>query len=93
LFTARNQLIADGTQIQEVNTAFFKNGAIAKTGMYIYTPSNPLVQWGAVNSSVIYCNGTTDYVECYARSDGSTLYISGAGAPYSYFQGTLQRTA
>ena len=96
LFTARNQLIADGTAMSEMNTAFYKNGSIAKSGAYMYQPAAATAQFGSNISAVIYCNGSTDYVECYARTDGSTLTIfgsAGAGATNSYFQGTLQRTA
>jgi hypothetical protein len=95
LFTARNQFIADGTAMAEVNSAFWKNGAIAKTGTYKYQPAALTAQFGSTTSAVIYCNGSTDYVECYVRTDGSTLYVYGAAgaAPYTYFQGTLMRTA
>jgi hypothetical protein len=95
LFTARNQFIADGTAMAEINSAFFKNGTIAKTGTYKYQPAALTAQFGSNISAVIYCNGTTDYVECYGRTDGSTLYVYGAAgaAPYTYFQGTLMRAA
>jgi hypothetical protein len=96
LFTARNQLIADGTAMSEMNSAFYKNGSIAKSGAYKYQPAAATAQFGSNISAVIYCNGSTDYVECYARTDGSTLTIFGSasvGATNSYFQGTLQRTA
>ena len=95
LFTARNQFIADGTAMAEVNSAFWKNGAIAKTGTYKYQPAALTAQFGSTTSAVIYCNGSTDYVECYVRTDGSTLYVYGAAgaAPYTYFQGILMRAA
>jgi hypothetical protein len=95
LFTARNQLIADGTAMSEMNTAFYKNGSLAKSGSYKYQPAAATAQFGSNISAVIYCNGSTDYVECYVKSDGSTLSVfgsAGAGATNSYFQGTLQRT-
>ena len=95
LFTARNQFIADGTAMAEINSAFYKNGAIAKTGTYKYQPAAGTAQFGSTTSAVIYCNGSTDYVECYGRTDGSglTFYGSSGGAPYAYFQGTLLRAA
>lgn len=95
LFTARNQFIADGTGMAEINSAFFKNGSIAKTGTYKYQPAAVTAQFGSNISAVIYCNGTTDYVECYVRTDGSTLYVYGSAgaAPYTYFQGILMRAA
>jgi hypothetical protein len=94
LFTARNQLVADGTAMAEINSAFYKNGSIAKTGAYKYQPAATTAQYGTNISAVIYCNGTTDYVECYGRSDGSTLTFYGGSSPaYAYFQGTLLRTA
>jgi len=95
LFTARNQFIADGVAMAEINSAFFKNGTIAKTGTYKYQPAALTAQFGSNISAVIYCNGTTDYVECYGRTDGSTLYVYGAAgaAPYTYFQGILMRAA
>jgi hypothetical protein len=96
LFTAKTLLIADGTAMAEINTGFYKNGSLVKTGTYKYQPAALTAQFGSNISAVIYCNGSTDYVECYGKSDGSTLVFFGsvsAGAANTYFQGTLLRTA
>jgi len=93
LFTARNQLIADGTAMAEMNTVFYKNGVVSKNGAYKYQPSALTAQFGSNISALIYCNGSTDYVEVYGRSDGSTLTFYGGALQHAYFQGILLRTA
>ena len=95
LCTARIQIIADGTAMQEIRSAFYKNGTIFKQGNYIYIPATTVRQMGMVISAVIYCNGSTDYVEVYGNSDGSTLTFLGVAANPSsgYFQATMIRGA
>jgi hypothetical protein len=93
--TARIQIVADGTAMQEIRSAFYKNGTIFKQGNYIYIPATTVRQMGMVMSAVIYCNGSTDYVEVYGNSDGSTLTFLGVSgnASSGYFQATMIRGA
>jgi hypothetical protein len=67
--------------------AIYKNGSIFKQGTYVFSYMvEPTV------SALIYCNGSTDYIEAY-------LYISGAGrsitanAAQTYFQASMVRSA
>jgi len=68
------------------NSAIFKNGSVYKSG----TNGS-----GAVNSScvstLVYLNGSTDYVEFYFVN-GSSVTL-GTGAENCYFNGCLVRSA
>jgi hypothetical protein len=48
--------------------------------------------YGASVSSVIYCNGTTDYLELYIYSGGANTSNAGA-SPRVYFDGAMVRAA
>ena len=67
--------------------ALYKNGSIFKQGVLV---SSYMVE--PTVSALIYCNGSTDYIEAY-------LYISGAGrsiaanAYQTYFQASMTRSA
>jgi hypothetical protein len=69
----------------------FKNGAEFKRGN-----SNPLS--AAVNvtqnvSTLIYLNGSTDYIELYAYQNSGTTLATFNTSPYVYFQACLMRAA
>ena len=65
----------------------YKNGAeFQRLGDMVATGYNV----GA--SCLIYCNGSTDYLELYAFITATTPVIL-AGAAYTYFQATLVRSA
>jgi len=69
----------------------FKNGGAFKTGNQV-TASSFGVQ-SCVNS-IIYFNGSTDYVEIYGfQSSGSTVSTAGSTVLYNYFNGCLLRGA
>lgn len=70
----------------------YKNGSIAKWGTDITLPSN-ISGLRAHVSSLIYCNGTTDYVELYCYIVGSGTLILSAGTSDNYFQAALSRAA
>jgi hypothetical protein len=70
----------------------YKNGAIAKWGMDITLPSSISGARLPV-SSLIYCNGTTDYLELYCYLVGSGTLILSAGTSDNYFQASLVRAA
>ena len=70
--------------------SFYQNGVIAKR--IVKGDSNTL--FGIPVTALIYCNGTTDYVEVYANvAYTSGTLASNAGASVTYFQGYLVRTA
>ena len=71
---------------------FYKNGSEIKRGNDLGLPSG---NWGngggMVANALVYCNGTTDYVEFYIYDTGGQTIA--AGPATSYFQGFLVRTA
>jgi len=67
--------------------ALYKNGAAFKYGDDVVPFS--ATQGSAQVTALIYCNGTTDYVEAYGLAVGTTLTISGGAATSSFFQGFL----
>ena len=75
------------------NIAFiYKNGSLYKSGTNYVNGTTNSSQ--AVVSALVYCNGSTDYIELYARQNsGSTININNADPAYSYFQGFLARSA
>jgi hypothetical protein len=68
--------------------AIYKNGSIAKFGSVISATS---VGVEPVVSSIIYCNGSTDYIEIYAYSSVSMTIT--AQSQNTYINGCLLRTA
>jgi hypothetical protein len=89
LFTGQIDVVASANSY--VILAVWKNGAVAKRGNYL----NMLIgtEWMPVVSAVIYMNGSTDYVELYASVGASSLTAYFGQTYYSYFQGTLLRSA
>jgi hypothetical protein len=73
-------------------TAIYKNGSVAKSGSvstgstYLYPQSNA--------SAIIYCNGSTDYIEIYVlgTAGGSSFGIY-TGLNNTFFQAALIRSA
>lgn len=67
----------------------YKNGSLYKQGQSFQSSSgaSPVV---TVNS-LVYCNGTTDYVEIYASP--ATTITSGTGITAAYFNGVMVRGA
>ena len=66
-------------------------------GSQIFQNSSSL--FNVTANPLIYCNGTTDYIECYfyqTNNASSTITINTVGSAtnmYSYFQGYLVRSA
>lgn len=68
--------------------ALYKNGTVYKAGNWI----NAAVSFGGfVVSTVVYCNGTTDYLEVYGAF--TTSQASAGGLSFTYFNGCLLRGA
>ena len=73
--------------------AFYKNGSQYNLGtmMSPYTSTNNGI---AVTSCLIYCNGSTDYIEVYGRVDGTSPFFNGdSGGTQVNFNGFLARSA
>ena len=71
-----------------LNVIIYKNGSAYRYGTYINTTLNNPV---SVVSDVVYCNGSTDYIEMYANT-GTSLSPIAASANTS-FSGSLVRGA
>ena len=80
------------TSVTHSSSSFFtmslyKNGAAADTTFYVSRDITSSSQTGS-GSAIVYMNGTTDYVESYARSVGASTGTWNA----STFSGFLVRT-
>ena len=71
----------------QLAVSIYKNGSEFKRGNY---PSGT-TQLAAVVSSLIYLNGTTDYIEIYAYSGGSSNSCI-ANSALTYFQAAFIRS-
>jgi hypothetical protein len=73
--------------------AIYKNGADFKEGTRIAIAATLS---GAVNvSALVYCNGSTDYIEIYGQqSSGTSQNLAGTNNQFlNYFQAVMVRTA
>lgn len=77
------------TTITQLNIVVFKNGGQYKGA---FTSSSSAIFTGVFGSSLVFLNGTTDYVELYAYLVGTTPAINFAST-YTFFQGCLVRGA
>ena len=78
------------TSITRALIAIYKNGsAYQYSGIYLAATSS---EFGPQIASIVYCNGTTDYIDIYARIDGSTVVIYG-GQVNTWFNASLVRAA
>jgi len=69
--------------------SIFKNGSSYKNGTY---PNTATILFGGFTvSSIVYCNGTTDYIEIYGAF--TTSQPTNAGIFFSYFNGCFLRSA
>jgi len=76
-----------GVQASIIVLTFFKNGSAEKVVGQTSTSLVSLIN----GSALIYCNGTTDYVEVYAIVGiGQALFASSSTV---YFQGAMVRAA
>lgn len=66
----------------------YKNGASYKLGSW---NANATGVAPPSTSCLVYCNGTTDYIELYGRLETGQLLV--AGADWTWFQGYLVRAA
>jgi hypothetical protein len=81
--TARTQVATSATDIQ---IGIYKNGSSFKNGISVNTNGvAPIV------SALIYLNGSTDYIEIYARFGVGQNTV--AGADTTYFQAAMVRSA
>jgi hypothetical protein len=70
-----------------LNVIIYKNGNAYKGGTNSYISSN----YRVYANCLVYCNGSTDYIELYGFSN--KVGTSMAFQAYTYFQGVLVRAA
>ncbi len=73
--------------------AIYKNGAVYRYGSY---NANATGVSQPSMTCMVYCNGSTDYIEFYASftTGQDTAGVSNAGSPaFTWFQGVLARAA
>lgn len=77
------------TSFTRVLPAIFKNGSGYRYGVNLGTASNN--SFSSICSSIVYMNGSTDYIECYGYIIASTAIISPSGG--TWFDACLVRSA
>ena len=89
-YQVSGQIVSNTTiAISRLFVCIYKNGSIFKYGNDIPTNGNRVTV-----STLIYCNGSTDYLEMYGFITGTgTLTFNGSGAPDCYFQAVMVRGA
>jgi hypothetical protein len=84
-------LITGGFEVSASTTPMivrlFKNGGSFKA----FTNTNPIGVSSLYGSAMVYCNGSSDYVELYGWVGTGQALNTGSG--FTYFQGTLIRSA
>ena len=76
------------------NTAYtiiYKNGSAYKIGTLSLLPASggPIY----TISSLVYCNGSTDYIEIYAFQNSGVSQNTGTGSTVTWFNGSMVRGA
>lgn len=77
--------------VTRVLCGIFKNGVEERLGSDIFSTGN-IVQTSATIATLIYMNGSTDYIELYVYMVGGSPAIEGNSA-HTYFEGSLARGA
>jgi len=70
--------------------SIYKNGVESKRGNQVTATSGEI---GIVVSSIIYLNGSTDYIELYGTVTGTTPLFYGVSTLATYFQASMIRSA
>ena len=87
-----NAVLAMGSNwTQELWVSIFKNGTEYKRGFD--SSSSGSSPWLLVVSGLVYCNGTTDYIEIYTYQNSGSSKTTYPGQPYCWFDGCLIRGA
>lgn len=71
-------------------TMIYKNGSEFKRGTQTQTVTGAVT---FIAAALVFCNGTTDYIEHYFSNNSGTNGTSITGAPLTYFQGILVKAA
>jgi hypothetical protein len=82
-----------GSGIAYGQMRLYKNGSNYNQGAFIYIPS-PTTSDTATNiSTLVYMNGTTDYLELYGFQYSGTGTVVANSSTYTFFNGALVRAA
>jgi len=68
--------------------SIYKNGSIYKDGV-----SLPTSTYRSTVNAIVYCNGSTDYVEIYGQQLSGSSGSIAAAINYTYFQAAMVRSA
>jgi hypothetical protein len=83
-------LDCQATGLTSTQTSIYKNGANFKAmGYGGITATEPFF----CISSLVYLNGSTDYVEIYAYINGTSPVVNASAGQYTWFQAVLVRAA
>jgi hypothetical protein len=83
-------LVPNGSSITRLILYAYKNGSTHRV-LNDLSYSNP--NFASASSTLIYCNGSTDYIEIYGYITGTGPGYYGLNANSTYFQGFLARAA
>ena len=77
-----------------IQTVIYKNGAAYRYGMAGYTTTGNVGMYGMYPiSSLVYLNGSTDYIELYGYASSGTAYKFNSAIGYTWMNGFLARAA
>jgi len=84
-------LVAGSSSVPtQMIASFYKNGSLIRTGNRIVLPSAPSSSSAVVANSLLYMNGSTDYIEGWIIAVAGTPYVFGSEVN-NYFEGYLVR--
>jgi len=69
----------------------YKNGSVSVRGNTVPASSSSTFPWATV-SDLVYCNGTSDYIQFYATQQIGTINVNN-GASGTYFKAAMVRSA
>jgi len=88
-------LITSTVSFSNVATYFtnliYKNGSVYRQGVELY--GGVLNFFTTSVTTVMYLNGTTDYVEIYGTAGSTAATVNTGNSIYNYFEGCLIRSA
>ena len=87
-----NASVAFAAGSQQDAIAIYKNGAFYKIGTYHSDPGT--IGLREIISTLVYCNGSTDYLEVYVTYNAGAATNTVTGGQYNiWFNGSLARAA
>lgn len=80
-----------GTPPSIIETSLYKNGVSLHNSFHGEVYAGPYASMPL--SALVYLNGTTDYIEVFARSNGSGVIVDASATSRNFFQGYLVNRA